>query len=60
MLAFEWAPKLFDRPSPQSELPKLAAYWKAIQRDPIASRVICETHDAIAAAQARVPKEKQI
>ena len=60
MLAFEWAPKLFDRPNPQSTLPKLSAYWTAIQRDPIAARVIRETHDAIAAAQARVPKEKQI
>ena len=60
MLAFEWAPKLFDRPSPQDGLPKLAAYWKAIQRDPIAGRVIRETYDAVAAAQVRVPKEKQI
>lgn len=60
MLAFEWAPKLFDRPNPQSGLPKLSAYWKAIQNDPIAGRVIGETHAAIAAVQSRVPKEKQI
>jgi glutathione S-transferase len=60
MLAFEWAPKLFDRPSPESELPKLSAYWKAIKTDPIAGRVIRETYDAIAGAQTRVPKEKQI
>jgi glutathione S-transferase len=60
MLAFEWAPKLFGRPSPESALPKLAAYWKAIKTDPIAGRVIRETYDAIAAAQTRVPKEKQI
>jgi glutathione S-transferase len=60
MLAFEWAPKLFDRPSPAGALPKLSAYWKAIPRDPIAGRVIRETYDAIAAAQTRVPKEKQI
>jgi len=60
MLAFEWAPKLFDRPSPESELPKLSAYWKAIPNDPIAGRVIRETYEAIAAAQRRVPKEKQI
>ena len=60
MLAFEWAPRLFDRPSPESELPKLSAYWKAIKTDPIAGRVIRETYDAIAAAQTRVPKEKQI
>jgi len=60
MLAFEWAPKLFDRPSPESQLPKLSAYWKAIKTDPIAGRVIRETYDAIAGAQTRVPKEKQI
>jgi glutathione S-transferase len=60
MLAFEWAPKLFDRPSPEAVLPKLRAYYKAIKRDPIAGRVIRETYDAIAAAQTRVPKEKQI
>ncbi|HEY4943225.1 MAG TPA: glutathione S-transferase family protein [Rhizomicrobium sp.] len=57
MLAFEWAPKLFGRASPQDQLPKLSAYWKAIQHDPIAARVIRETSDAIAAAQ--TPKEKQ-
>ena len=60
MLAFEWAPKLFDSPSPQGELPKLAAYWKAIKNDPIAGRVIRETHDAIVAAQTRVSEEKRI
>jgi glutathione S-transferase len=60
MLAFEWAPKLFGGPNPQSELPKLSAYWKAIGNDPIAGRVIRETYDAIASAQARVPKERQI
>lgn len=60
MLAFDWAPKLFGRPSPETDLPKLSAYWKAIKTDPIAGRVIRETHDAIAAAQTNVPKEKQI
>ncbi|MEI9995194.1 MAG: glutathione S-transferase family protein [Rhizomicrobium sp.] len=60
LLAFEWAPKLFGRPSPESALPKLSAYWKAIPHDPIAGRVIRETYDAIAAAQGRVPKDKQI
>jgi len=60
LLAFEWAPRLFDRPSPQSELPKLSAYWKAIDRDPIAARVLRETYDAVAAAQSGVPKDKQI
>lgn len=51
VLAFEWAPALFDAPSPVSELPKLAAYWTAIQTDAIAARVIAETRDAIAKAQ---------
>jgi len=51
VLAFEWAPKLFDAPNPIDELPKLAAYWKAIAADAIAARVIRETRDAIAAAQ---------
>jgi glutathione S-transferase len=60
MLAFEWAPKLFDRPSPERDLPKLSAYWKAIVRDPIAARVMRETREAIEAAQQRVPKERQI
>lgn len=60
MLAFDWAPKLFGRPSPQGDLPKLSAYYKTIRNDPIAGRVMKETEDAIAAAQARVPKEKQI
>jgi glutathione S-transferase len=53
ILAFDWAPKLFGRASPISELPKLAAYWGAIQNDPLASRLIRETVDAIAAAQKR-------
>lgn len=57
MLAFGWAPKLFDRPSPESELPRLSAYWKAIQKDPIAARVLKETADAIAAAQR--PRQKR-
>jgi len=38
----------------------LSAYWKAIGRDPIAARVMRETREAIAAAQVRVPKERQI
>jgi glutathione S-transferase len=53
ILAFEWAPKLFERTSPLADLPKLGAYWRAIQNDPIAARLIRETRDAIAAAQKR-------
>ncbi len=51
ILAFEWAPTLWDRPSPERALPKISAYWKAIARDPIAARVITETRDAIAELQ---------
>jgi glutathione S-transferase len=51
ILAFDWAPKLFGGANPMEELPKLAAYWKAIAADPIAARVIRETQEAIAAAQ---------
>ena len=52
LLAFDWAPKLFDRPSPIGDLPKLGAYWTAIAKNPIAARLLRETSDAIAAAQA--------
>jgi glutathione S-transferase len=51
ILSFEWAPKLFDRPNPQGELPKLSAYWSAIGRDPIAARLIDETRTAISELQ---------
>ena len=51
ILAFEWAPSLFGTPSPLGQHPKLAAYWSAIQTDPIVSRLISETRDAIAAEQ---------
>src|SRR5690242_1275211 len=60
MLAFEWAPRLFDRPDPRADLPKLAAYYTAVRKDPLVARVMQETHDAIAKAQANVPREKQI
>jgi glutathione S-transferase len=51
LLAFDWAPRLFDRPSPEPALPKLSAYWTAIKADAVAGRVLQETVDAIAAAQ---------
>ncbi|MDP2010190.1 MAG: glutathione S-transferase family protein [Phenylobacterium sp.] len=52
VLACEWIPSLFGTPDPIEGLPKLAAYWRAIQTDPIASRLIRETRDAIAHEQA--------
>jgi glutathione S-transferase len=53
MLAYEWAPVLFDAPSPLGRHPKLAAYWAAITRDPIAARLLQETRDAVAHEQQR-------
>jgi len=60
ILAFEWAPNLFGQPSPESDLPKLAAYWKAIQTDAVANRVIQETRAAISAAQSNTRKPKEV
>jgi glutathione S-transferase len=51
MLAYEWAPKLFDASSPLGRHPKLAAYWQGIVRDPIAARLLQETRDAVAQEQ---------
>src|SRR5258706_8776868 len=52
ILPFEWAPTLFVAPSPLGRHPRLAAYWRAIQTDPIVSRLIAETREAVAAEQA--------
>ena len=58
ILAFEWAPALFSADSPLGKHRKLAAYWTAIQRDPIIARLITETRDAIAGEQARARAAK--
>jgi glutathione S-transferase len=47
VLASEWIPELFGTPDPLADLPRLAAYWRAIQNDPIAGRLIAETRAAI-------------
>ncbi|THD75290.1 MAG: glutathione S-transferase family protein [Phenylobacterium sp.] len=52
VLASEWIPALFGTPDPLPALPRLSAYWRAIQTDPIVVRLIAETRDAIAAQQA--------
>ena len=52
VLASEWIPAVFETPDPLTELPRLAAYWRAIQADPLAARLIAETRDAIAEQQA--------
>jgi glutathione S-transferase len=53
ILAYEWAPRLFGGESPLGIHPKLSFYWTAIQREPIAARIISETREAIEAAIAR-------
>ena len=52
VLAGEWIPQLFGTADPLAGLPRLAAYWRAIQRDPIAARLIEETRRAIEEQQA--------
>ncbi len=52
VLANEWIPELFGTPRPLETLPKLAAYWTAVQADPLAARLIAETRDAIAERKA--------
>lgn len=53
MLSYEWAPALFEGETPLGKHPKLAAYWAAIGRDPIAARLLKETRDAVAHEQER-------
>jgi glutathione S-transferase len=52
VLASEWIPSLFGTPDPLAELPKLSAYWAAVQTDPLAARLITETREAIVEQQA--------
>jgi glutathione S-transferase len=52
VLACEWIPQVFGTPDPLAELPKLSAYWRAIQRDPVVARLVAETRAAIAEQQA--------
>ena len=52
VLAAEWIPGLFGVADPLPARPRLSAYWAAIQRDPIAARLIQETRDAIEEQQA--------
>ncbi|HEY2176942.1 MAG TPA: glutathione S-transferase family protein [Caulobacteraceae bacterium] len=52
VLAGEWIPQVFGTPDPLPALPKLSAYWRAIQGHPIVGRLIAETRQAIAEQQA--------
>ena len=47
ILAEEWGPALFGTAPPLHRFPKLSAYWRSVQSDPIVSRVVRETRDAI-------------
>jgi glutathione S-transferase len=53
VLASEWIPQVFGTPDPLAGLPRLAAYWRAIQKDALAARLIEETRQAIAGVQAQ-------
>jgi glutathione S-transferase len=53
VLAAEWIPQVFGTPDPLAGLPRLSAYWTAIQTDSIAGRLIEETRQAIAGVQAQ-------
>lgn len=53
VLASEWIPELFGTPDPLPGLPRLAAYWAAVQTDPIVARLVGETREAIAEQKAR-------
>jgi glutathione S-transferase len=52
VLASEWIPQVFGGDDPLTGLPKLAAYWRRVQADPIVARLVKETRDAIAEQQA--------
>ena len=52
VLASEWIPQVFGTPDPLEDLPRLAAYWRAVQGDPIVARLVGETRQAIAEQQA--------
>ena len=42
---------VFGTPDPLLALPRLAAYWKAIQTDPIIARILDETRQGILVQQ---------
>jgi hypothetical protein len=53
ILAEEWAPAVFGTAAPLQRFPKLSAYWRGVQGDPIVSRVVRETRDAITQSRAQ-------
>jgi glutathione S-transferase len=53
ILAEEWAPSVFGTAAPLQRFPKLSAYWRSVQADPVVSRVAQETRDAIVQSRTR-------
>lgn len=56
ILADEWVPSVFGTDPPLPRFPKLSAYWRSVQGDPVVSRVARETRDAIAQSRAQRSK----
>ena len=53
ILAEEWAPSVFGTAPPLHRFAKLFAYWHGVQADPVVSRVVQETRDAIVQSRTR-------
>jgi glutathione S-transferase len=53
ILAEEWTPSVFGSAAPLQRFAKLSEYWRRVQTDPIVSRVVQETRDAIAQSRAQ-------
>jgi glutathione S-transferase len=53
ILAEEWVPSVFGTAAPLQRFAKLSAYWRSVQTDPVVSRVVLETRDAIAQSRAQ-------
>jgi glutathione S-transferase len=53
ILAEEWVPSVFGTAPPLHRFRKLSAYWRDVQADPIVSRVVRETREAIAQSRAQ-------
>ncbi len=49
VLTDEWLPETFGVASPLPRNPRLTAYWRAVQTDPLVARIVGETRDAIVA-----------
>jgi glutathione S-transferase len=53
ILAEEWVPSVFATDPPLHRFPKLSAYWRSVQDDPVVSRVVRETREAIAQSRSQ-------